>query len=57
MPKTSNGTSASTWRTTDKKYREQQKARRKANTERREAKERGITVEELREQKAEGVLL
>jgi hypothetical protein len=60
MPKTDNGTSAATWRKADKKYREQQKARRKANTERRllsaEAGARGISVQQLRKEQAEGLL-
>lgn len=55
MPKTENGQSASTWRKRDKKYREQEKMRRKKNAvakaDRLEASARGITIEQLRSER------
>lgn len=53
MPKTDNG-GASSWRTADNKYREQERKRRKANALRRReveaAAQLGVTVEQLRKE-------
>lgn len=55
MPKTDNG-GQSSWRSRDKKYRDQEKARRQANAKRREevaeAAARGIPVEQVRAERA-----
>jgi hypothetical protein len=57
VPKTDNGQSASTWRRKDKAYRERERQRRRVNAVRRsevaEAAARGVTIEQVREEKKE----